>query len=161
VAQGLAKKDAALRIVNWLLQDIKHILNREGIPLHDIGSFKLNPKRLAALAALVSGGQISAKIAKQTLEAVLAEDRDPADIIRERGWERLSDPAKIAEIVRAVHAAEEAAFVEAREAAAGGNGKRRQTLTAFLVGKVLESTDGRADPRIAGAQIDALIGAER
>jgi aspartyl-tRNA(Asn)/glutamyl-tRNA(Gln) amidotransferase subunit B len=91
------------------------------------------------------------------LEAVLAEDKDPEVIIKERGWERLSDPAKIAEIVQAVHKAEEAAFAEAREAAAGGNGKRRQTLTAFLVGKVLAASSGRADPKIAGAQIEALI----
>ncbi|GHV40488.1 aspartyl/glutamyl-tRNA(Asn/Gln) amidotransferase subunit B [Spirochaetia bacterium] len=157
VSAGLEPKDAALRIVNWLLQDIKHILSREGIPLHDIGSFKLNPKRLAALVALVGGGQISVKIAKQTLEAVLAEDKDPEVIIKERGWERLSDPAKIAEIVQAVYKAEEAAFAEAREAAAGGNGKRRQTLSAFLVGKVLAASSGRADPKIAGAQIEALI----
>jgi aspartyl-tRNA(Asn)/glutamyl-tRNA(Gln) amidotransferase subunit B len=158
VAQGLAKKDAALRIVNWLLQDIKHILSREGIPLHGLGSLKLNPRRLAALAVLVSGGRISAKIAKQTLEAVLAEDQDPADIIRERGWERLSDPDKIAKAVDEVCNDEEnLALAEAWLVTKVGNEKRRQTLTAFLVGKVLEKTNGRADPRIARAQIEVRI----
>jgi aspartyl-tRNA(Asn)/glutamyl-tRNA(Gln) amidotransferase subunit B len=157
VKQGLDPKEAAGKIANWLLQDIKHILNREGIPLHSIAAFKLDPARLASLALLTESGRISLKIAKRTLETVLAEDKDPETIIREQGWEILSDPAKIAEFVKAVEAAEAAALAEAREAQAGGNGKRQQTLAAFLVGKVLEKTGGRADPKIAGAQIAALI----
>jgi len=153
--QGLGLKEAAGKIANWFLQDIKHVLNREGIV--SIGTFKLNPARLASLALLADSGRISAKIAKRTLETVLLEDKDPETIVREQGWEILSDPAKIAQAVKAVEDAEGAALAEAREAKAGGNDKRRQTLAAFLVGKVLEKTGGRADPKIAGAQIAALI----
>ena len=46
---------------------------------------------------------------------------------------------------------------EIREAIAGNNQKRRQTLTAYLTGKVLAATGGRADTKIAGAQIEELI----
>ena len=88
------------------------------------------------------------------MEAALAEDRDPEAIIAERGWELITDPAKIAQAVEEVRIAEAAVFEEARTAGA----KRAQTLRAFLVGKVLEKTGGRADPRIAGDQINALIG---
>jgi aspartyl-tRNA(Asn)/glutamyl-tRNA(Gln) amidotransferase subunit B len=155
VKQGLDIKEAAGKIANWLLQDIKHILNREGnVPL---SAFKLNPARLASLVLLADSGRISVKIAKRTLETVLVEDKDPETIVREQGWEILSDPAKIAEAVKAVEAAEGGALTEAREAKAAGNGKRWQTLAAFLVGKVLEKTGGRADPKIVGAQIAALI----
>jgi aspartyl-tRNA(Asn)/glutamyl-tRNA(Gln) amidotransferase subunit B len=155
VKQGLPKKDAAAQIVNWLLQDIKHILGREGIPLQGIGAFTLSALRLASLVALQSSGRISVKSAKQTLEAVIACDKDPALIVKERGWEKLSDPAKIAEAVDAVYAAETGVFAELR--AAGMQDKRRHTLTAYLVGKVLAATGGRADPKIAGSQIENLI----
>jgi aspartyl-tRNA(Asn)/glutamyl-tRNA(Gln) amidotransferase subunit B len=147
---GLKKHDAVGRITHWLLSDIRHILNREGIA---IGSLKLNPRRLASLAALTASGRLSGKNAKQALEAVIAEDRDPEEIVRDRGWERLSDPAQIARVVQAVHQAEALVFAEIRAA----NPKRRRTLTAYLVGKVLERTGGRADPGIAGLQIEALI----
>jgi aspartyl-tRNA(Asn)/glutamyl-tRNA(Gln) amidotransferase subunit B len=155
--EGLGTAEAAARIANWLLRDIKHILNREGIPLRHIARLKLNPARLASLALLTDSGKIPAKIAKRVLEAVLTEDKDPRTIVRERGWEILSDPAQIAEAVKAVESAERGALEEAREARAGGNAKRRGTLAAYLVGKVLEKTGGRADPKIAGAQIAALI----
>jgi aspartyl-tRNA(Asn)/glutamyl-tRNA(Gln) amidotransferase subunit B len=154
VNRGLEPQEAAARIANWLLQDIKHILNREGIPL---ARFALSPPRLASLVLLTDSGRISVKIAKRVLEAVFTEDKDPETIVRERGWELLSDPVQIAEAVQAVRAAEGKTLAEAREAAAGGNGKRRLTLAAYLVGKVLEKTGGRADPGIAGAQIAALI----
>jgi aspartyl-tRNA(Asn)/glutamyl-tRNA(Gln) amidotransferase subunit B len=157
VGQGLEVKGAAGKIANWFLQDIKHILNREGVPLRTIGGLALSPRRLASLVGLTESGSISVKIAKRVLEAVFAEDKDPETIVRERGWEILADPAKIAEAVGAVQSAEGDALAEAREAAAGGNGKRRLTLAAYLVGKVLEKTGGRADPKIAGAQIAALI----
>jgi aspartyl-tRNA(Asn)/glutamyl-tRNA(Gln) amidotransferase subunit B len=157
VKQGMEGGKAAARIAHRLLQDIKHILNREGLSLTGIGGLRFSPSRLASLAALEESGLISVKIAKQTLEAAVAEDREPEAVVRDRGWEILSDPAKIAEAVRAVESAESGALAAARAAAAGGNGKRRGTLAAFLVGKVLEKTGGRADPKIAGAQIAALI----
>jgi aspartyl-tRNA(Asn)/glutamyl-tRNA(Gln) amidotransferase subunit B len=160
VRQGLAAKDAAGRIANLLLQDIKHILGREGIDPRNIGAFALSPRRLAALVVLSARGQVSGKNARQALEAAAREDKDPEIIIRERGWEQLSDPAKIAEAVRAVSEAEVLTVAELRAIASGEKDappKRRQTLTAFLVGKVLTATGGRADPRIAGTQIEALI----
>ena len=151
--RGLSKKDAAARIANWLLQDIKHVLGREGIELRDIGSFRLNPKRLAGLISMSAAGKISGKNAKQILEVVIKEDADPEVIAKERGWELISDPAKIAGAVKAVAETETATVTEAR--AAGD--KRRQTLTAYLVGKVLSATGGRADPKIAGKQVEELI----
>jgi aspartyl-tRNA(Asn)/glutamyl-tRNA(Gln) amidotransferase subunit B len=154
---ALSKKEAASRVVNWLLQDVKHIMGRNGTAARDIGALALTPARLAALAVMAGKGDVSGKNARETLEAVVREDRDPADIIREKGWERISDPAKIAETVKAVRAAEEAAFAEAKAAGASGNAKRRRTLAAYLVGKVLAATGGRADPVIAGGQVEALI----
>jgi aspartyl-tRNA(Asn)/glutamyl-tRNA(Gln) amidotransferase subunit B len=151
--QGLSKKDAAARISNWLLQDIKHILGREGIELRDIGSFRLNPKRCAGLIAMTAAGKISGKNAKQMLEAVIKEDRDPEVIAKERGWELISDPVKIAEAVNTIAETETTTITEARTA----NDKRRQTLTLYLVGKVLAATGGRADPKIAAKQVEEII----
>jgi aspartyl-tRNA(Asn)/glutamyl-tRNA(Gln) amidotransferase subunit B len=157
-AQGLEIKDAAFRAANFLLVDIKHILHREGISPSDIGTLKLTAKRLASLLVLMAKGIVSGKNGKQTLEVILSEDREPETIVKERGWEQLTDPAKIAETVQAVFAAEQATVTELRAARAGGNAKRTHTLTAYLVGRVLAATGGRADPKIAGVQIEKKIG---
>ncbi|MDR2402651.1 MAG: Asp-tRNA(Asn)/Glu-tRNA(Gln) amidotransferase subunit GatB [Spirochaetaceae bacterium] len=157
MARGLEKSAASQRICHWLLSDIRHILAREGIPIAAIGTLKLNPRRLAALVVLSAGGQVSGKNAKQAAELVLSGDRDPEDIIREQGWERITDPARIADVVQAVYADEGKIFAEIRSALTGGRDKRGQTLKAYLVGRVLERTGGRADPKIAESRIEELI----
>jgi aspartyl-tRNA(Asn)/glutamyl-tRNA(Gln) amidotransferase subunit B len=153
-AGGLDKKDAAVRVANFLLIDVKHLLHKGGLSLPALSSYGLTPERLAAVTVLHATERISTKNAKQTLEAVAAENRDPEAVIRERGWELITDPAVIADAVKKVYAAETAAFAGA---AAADNPKRKATLTAFLVGKVLAATSGRADPKIAGKQIEAII----
>jgi aspartyl-tRNA(Asn)/glutamyl-tRNA(Gln) amidotransferase subunit B len=152
-AAEFSKKDLAARTANWLLQDIKRLLSRENIELCDIGSFRLTPERLASLVVLSASGKISGKNARQTMEAVIAEDQDPGAIIKMRGWELITDPVKIAEAVRAVFTAEADTVAELRSLIDGGadsTEKRRRTLSAFLTGKVLAATGGRADPHIAG-----------
>jgi aspartyl-tRNA(Asn)/glutamyl-tRNA(Gln) amidotransferase subunit B len=154
-ALGVSGTEAAGRIANWLLSDIRHIMAKQGIAVSDIGALKLLPRQLAVIAAFVIQGKLSGKNARQTLELVMESGKDPELVIKENGWEQLTDPAKIAEAVNAVYLAESAVFAEAR--AAGENPKRKRTLTAFLVGKVLSATGGRADPKIAGEQVEKLI----
>jgi aspartyl-tRNA(Asn)/glutamyl-tRNA(Gln) amidotransferase subunit B len=109
---------------------------------------------------MLATGRLSGKLAKQTAELVLTEDRDPEIIVREKNWEQLTDPAKIAEAAAAVLSAEKTTVEELHSAEAAGNAKRRATLAAYLVGKVLAATGGRADPKIAGEQIEALVTSE-
>ncbi|MDR2247220.1 MAG: Asp-tRNA(Asn)/Glu-tRNA(Gln) amidotransferase subunit GatB [Treponema sp.] len=154
VARGLEKKDAASRIRCRLMSDLRHILSREGLPPSAIASLKITPRRLASLVVLSAQGKISGRNARQALEAVAAEDRDPEDLIRERGWDLLTDPEQIAEAVRGVYYDNGHLFEEAREA---GSPNRRRTLTAYLVGQVLERTAGRADPGVAGELVKRRI----
>jgi aspartyl-tRNA(Asn)/glutamyl-tRNA(Gln) amidotransferase subunit B len=102
-------------------------------------------------------GRLSGKLARQTLELVVAENKDPQAIVRERNWEQITDPAPIAEAARQVLAGEKATVTELAKLD-GNNEKRRKTLFAYLVGKVLSATGGRADPKIAGEQVEALLG---
>ena len=157
VRRGLEIRPAASRIANWFLTDIKHILAREGISPAELPAFKLSPRRLAALVVLAERGEVSLKNARQAAELVLAEDRDPEDLIRERGWARIADPEKIARSVGQVYTEEAGVFNEARSARREGNAKRADTLTAYLVGKVLAATGGRAAPALVRSQVEALI----
>ena len=99
----LSQNAVPLRIANFLLTDIKHILRREGLSASALEKLAINPARLASLAVMSCANRISGKNARQTLELVMSEDRDPEQIIREKGWELLNDPAVIAEAVKMVH----------------------------------------------------------
>ena len=159
-----ATTKTADRIANWFVTDIKAILNRKRTAIKNIDSFPLTSRRLAALAVMLETEKITGKLARQCMELVIAEDREPEDIVRDNNWDQLTGPAAIAEIVKTVFAAEAKAVTELRsiitagdKAPNTGNEKRRRILTAYLVGKMLTAAGGRADPKAAGEEIEKII----
>jgi aspartyl-tRNA(Asn)/glutamyl-tRNA(Gln) amidotransferase subunit B len=142
---GLPAREAAERISAWLSSDVKRIMNRDGIGFDGIATMKLTPARLAQLVLLIASGFISSKIAKQTLEAVFAEDADPADIVAAHGWEQIVDPVVVGAAVDEVCAKESRTVSEIGSA----GDERARSLVAYLTGKVIAATGGRADPILA------------
>jgi aspartyl-tRNA(Asn)/glutamyl-tRNA(Gln) amidotransferase subunit B len=162
VAAACAEHDDSKRpqitksVTNWLLTDVKHILSRESLAA--VGALKITPKRLASLIMLTIEGKTSMKNAKQVLELTLSEDKDPIDIIVERGWEQITDPSEIAATVAEVEREEVETVKELSALNVGkGDPKRVRSLAAYLTGKVLAKTGGRADPKIVGKLIEQAV----
>ncbi|MBU1079869.1 MAG: Asp-tRNA(Asn)/Glu-tRNA(Gln) amidotransferase subunit GatB, partial [Spirochaetes bacterium] len=143
-ALGVDGAVAAERVAIWMAGDLRRVLNRDGLGTADVGSLRVTSVRLAAIVALVAAGRISAKIARQVFDAVLAEGSEPADVVAARGWEMVVDPAAIAAAVEAALAAEPAAFSEAAAALARGDAARVKPLSAYLVGKSIAASGGKA-----------------
>jgi aspartyl-tRNA(Asn)/glutamyl-tRNA(Gln) amidotransferase subunit B len=131
VALGAEPQAAAL----WLASDVQKILNRGG---PELSSSPLTPERFAELLALIAERRIHGKIAKQVLEVVFAEDEDPGAIIRERGWEQLTDRGELGRVIDAVLAGHPQAVEQVR----GGDSKPM----GFLMGEIMKRTSGRAEP---------------
>ena len=138
VARGADAHSAAL----WLASDVKKHLNRTGLSL---AQCPLTPSRLAELLTLLAGKRIHGKIAKAVLDAVFAEDKDPLVIIKEKGWEQITDPALLAAAMAKVLAANPAAVASIRA------GDSRPTT--FLIGEIMKATSGRADPALVQALV--------
>ncbi len=133
VSLGADPKAAAL----WLTSDVRKHLNKRG---ESENASPLNAQRFAELLGLIASGKIHGKIAKQTLEAVFGENRSPLEIIRERGWEQLVSREEILPYIRKVIAENEQAASQVR----GGDTKP----LAYLIGKVMGATAGRAEPQM-------------
>jgi aspartyl-tRNA(Asn)/glutamyl-tRNA(Gln) amidotransferase subunit B len=84
--------------------------------------------------------RIHGSIAKQTIRAVLEEDRDPETIIRERGWEQLTNSDAIKATVAAVITANPQEVRRIREGDAGP--------IQFLTGLIMKETGGLAEPTL-------------
>jgi aspartyl-tRNA(Asn)/glutamyl-tRNA(Gln) amidotransferase subunit B len=130
------------QVAVWLGGDVKKMLNRRGIELEES---PLTPNRLAALLKLLDSGRIHGKIAKQVLEAVFDTEHDPEAIIKERGWEQITDVADIERVLDEV-IRKHPQVVEVIE---GGDTKPM----GFLVGQVMQATSGRAEPRLVQAAL--------
>ncbi|MCG8479341.1 MAG: Asp-tRNA(Asn)/Glu-tRNA(Gln) amidotransferase subunit GatB [Spirochaetales bacterium] len=133
VAAGAEAEQVAI----WLAGDVRKQLNRRAETLE---AAALTPKRLADLLHMLADGTIHGKIAKQVLELVFEEDKDPAAIIRERGWEQITDRDELGRIVDEVLSSNP----RAAEQIAGGDTKP----VGFLVGRIMKATSGRADPHV-------------
>ncbi len=138
VKRGADAKSAAL----WLASDVKKHLNRTGASL---SQSPLTPERFAEMLQLLADKRIHGRIAKSVVEAIFAEDKDPAAIIREKGWEQITDPGVLAGYIEKVMAAHPAAVATIR----GGDSRP----TTFLIGEIMHATSGRADP----ARVQSLV----
>ena len=97
------------------------------------------------IAALVSAGTLNDKLARQVIDAVLAGEGDPDEIVKARGLAVVSDEGALTQAVDEAIAAnpDVAAKVRAGKTAAA----------SVLVGAVMKATRGKAD----AARVHELI----
>ncbi len=159
VRLGVSGAVAAERVAIWMTGDVRRVMNRDGLDATAIGSLAISSHQLAALVALVASGRISVKIARQVFDAVLAGEGEPEAIVAAHGWELVVDPAKIALAVETALAAEAEAFSGAVAAIVRGDAGKGKSLSAFLVGKSIAASGGKAEPGLIKAVVDARLAA--
>ena len=135
----------ASQAARWLGADIRKHLNRRR---ETLAASHLTPARLAALLELLAAGTVSGKIAKQVLEAVIEQDRDPRAIVEEDGLRQVTDAAALQPVLDRVLADNP----RVGEQIAVGDRKP----VGFLVGQVMRHTAGRAQPDQVHGLIEAL-----
>ena len=125
----------AKTVANWLLGDVRRLLNAEGL---DIAASRLSPTALAELVDLMDAGTISGKQAKDVLEKAFATGDAPKTIVAREGIAQLSDTGELERIISEVIAENPKAVEDYR---AG-----KLASAQFLVGQVMKRTKGRAKP---------------
>jgi len=142
VASGADPKALA----NWITGDIAAHVNANRLSYTDL---PLRPEQLAEMVALIEGGTISGKIAKEILPELLEKGGSAKAIVEARGLGMISDAAAITAIVAELLAA----HPEEVEAFRGGKTK----LQGFFVGQLMKKTGGKADPKLANQILNAQL----
>lgn len=120
---------------NYLITDLRGLL--KGLPF-SAADLQITPENFAELMTLTYRGQISSKLAKQVLAEMFVSGGDPSQIIEEKGLAQISDEAAIQKIVKEVIAQNPNAVADFE--------KGKQNALQFLVGQVMQKTQGRANP---------------
>jgi aspartyl-tRNA(Asn)/glutamyl-tRNA(Gln) amidotransferase subunit B len=128
---------APKKVVNWIIADLYGLLNEAGIELADS---RIGPEQLAALVKLVDGGTISGKQAKAVLQEMFQTGNDPGAIARAKGLEQITDAGAVDAVVEEVIAEHPDAAAKVRAGNLGTIG--------FLVGRVMQKSNGKANPRL-------------
>ena len=128
--------DATAQVVaNWVIGDLSGALNREAL---DIGDSKIVAADLAGLINRIADNTISGKIAKQVFEAMWNGEGTADEVIESKGLKQITDSSAIEAAVDKVIAENPGQVAEYK---AG-----KDKLIGFFVGKVMQATQGQANP---------------
>jgi aspartyl-tRNA(Asn)/glutamyl-tRNA(Gln) amidotransferase subunit B len=125
----------AKTVANWMMRDLSKALGELEL---EIEESKVSPEAFAQLIEFVDAGKITAKSAQGLVAELVRAGGEPAELVRERGLEAVSDAGVLASAVDAV-LAEHPGNVEKYRA---GETK----VVNFLMGQVMRRTQGKADP---------------
>lgn len=125
---------------NYITTDLQALLKEEKKPV-DLEK-KITPENFAELICLVSEGEISSNIAKMVLIEMFKTQKDPSDIIKEKGLSQITDSSEIEKIIKDV-LTKNAKAVEDFKAG-------KQNSFTFLVGQIMAASKGKANPQTVG-----------
>ncbi len=131
---------------NWIQTELLGALSEAGTA---VGDSPVSPKALAELVALIDGGTISGKIAKDVFAEMFRTGESPQQIVQSRGLEQVTDTEAIEALVNRVISENPGPVDEYR----GGKGKALQ----FLVGQVMRHSRGKANPRMVVAALRSRL----
>jgi aspartyl-tRNA(Asn)/glutamyl-tRNA(Gln) amidotransferase subunit B len=132
IGQGAEPREAA----QWMAFVMKEFKRKGFSPANS----PLRPERFARILNMLQSRHIHGGIARQAVSAVLLENREPLEIIRERGWEQITDRELIETIVNRVIKSNPAEVRRIREGDAGP--------IQFLTGIIMRETNGLAEPAL-------------
>jgi aspartyl-tRNA(Asn)/glutamyl-tRNA(Gln) amidotransferase subunit B len=146
-AQGKGEAEVARQAANWLISEFFGALNKAG---HELADSPVSHAQAAELLALIGKGTISATIAKQVLETMLATGDGAGAIVEREGLKQESDSGAIEAAVDKV-LADNADKVEQYK---GG----KEALFGFFVGQTMKAMQGKGNPQVVNEVLKAKLG---
>ena len=139
--------DAAVT-ANWITGELTAALRKAG---KAISETPITARHMADLVGMVTGGKLSSSAGKEVLGAVLAGQGSPAEVAGALDLLQVSDQALITAAVEEVLAANPDAIDRFRSG--------EEKVLGFLVGLVMRSTGGKADPKLVNQLLRTKLSA--
>ncbi|MDN6476369.1 Asp-tRNA(Asn)/Glu-tRNA(Gln) amidotransferase subunit GatB [Corynebacterium variabile] len=127
---------------SWWVAYLAQKANEAGT---DLEGLAITPAQVARVIALIGEGKLTNKLARQAVDGVLAGEGDIDEVVAARGLEVVRDDGAIEKAVEDALAANPDIVEKYR----AGNKK----VTGAIVGQVMKTTRGKADP----AQVNKII----
>jgi aspartyl-tRNA(Asn)/glutamyl-tRNA(Gln) amidotransferase subunit B len=130
VALGATPREA----FKWWMGELARLANERDVL---VSALPVSAADVARVAALVSGGELTDKMARQVLEGVVAGEGSPDEVVSARAFKVVSDEGALGTAVDAAIAADPDAAQKVRDGKVAAAGA--------LVGAVMKATGGQAD----------------
>ena len=130
VAAGASAADAR----KWWLGELSRRANEDGT---ELAALAITPAQVARVSALVAEGTLNDKLARQVIDAVLAGEGSPDEVVKARNLAVVSDEGALTAAVDDAIAANPDVVAKIRDGKVAAAG--------VLVGAVMKATRGQAD----------------
>jgi aspartyl-tRNA(Asn)/glutamyl-tRNA(Gln) amidotransferase subunit B len=127
----------AKTVANWLLGEFNRLLNATDT---EIADSKVTPQHLVEMLDLIDSGTLSITMAKAVFEEMFHSGKTPSEIVREKGLAQISGALELDVIISQVIAAYPQAVADFKQG--------KEQALKFLVGQVMRSTKGQANPGV-------------
>lgn len=134
-------------IANWIVSDLMGFIDEKYQHYNSPASkeekrseLKVEARHIAELARLVDQSDISRNTAKMILNQIIKTGEMPSRVVERANSSKIDDKGLLSEAIESVFRSEKSAVSDARLNSNAAN---------FLLGKLMQLTKGRADPKIA------------
>lgn len=124
-------------LANWIMGDMAAKMKEQEKELKNL---KFDQKKLCELVDLIDAGTINSKQAKEVFAEMFDAGVSPAEVVKARGMAQVSDP-------KAIEGAVDKILAENPNVVADYKGGK-QGVIGFLVGKVMQASQGKANPKL-------------
>jgi len=134
---GETMTKALLSAANYILTDLRAILNEKGLSVGDSG---ITPENMADLSVLIASGELSSRMAKDVLLEMADTGADPRLIINRRGMKQVFDEGAVREVVLEVVSANEKVVADYKSG--------KMNALQFLLGQTMTKMKGQGNPEV-------------
>lgn len=140
-------KDVIKLATNWIITRLFALLKDSGTSIEDC---KITAENFAELMSMIAQNKISSQNAIKILKIMFDEGSDPSQIIDEHGLAQVSDKGDLEKII---DQAIKANPYSVKDYQAG-----KEQALKFMIGQVMATTKGKADPKVAGDMLKEKMG---
>ena len=137
VVSKMGKNKDIKLAVNWITGELFAVLNNKNL---EISQSPISAKNLAILVNLIKNGTISGKIAKTIFELMLDGNKDPQQIVEEKGLKQQSDPKALEALIDKIINDNREKAIEYKQG--------KEKLFGFFVGQAMKASGGKANPQL-------------
>lgn len=144
--EAAASSKSAKKVANLIIAELLAVLNEKKQTINDV---TITPKHIAELADALEEKKITSKQGKEVFAEMLASNKLPSVIIKEKGMEVVSDAGAIEKIVDEVIAANPKAIEDFKSG--------KTNVVGWLMGQVMKASQGKANPGQATKMISEKL----
>ena len=125
---------------NWILQDVRRVLNERAIPLTELRNSHYAEEELAKLIVLVETGVINRNTGTEVFSKMIATGKSAAEIVQEGNLAQVADAGEIEALV-------DQTIAQNPKVVQDYQGGKKASL-GRLIGETMKASGGKASPQI-------------